>query len=1390
MASTPIGKASDAEAAVGGAVADAMSKAAKDAMGAAAEKAMTLLKSGAGDISVYIEKNHYSINVLSFMGGAALSAVSFLGLLNFFGVLFGPLNYVLKLYQLVFGLTICAIDGPNDKIPRVQAFIVQYTPVLHNNLGRSLFYLFIASLEGTQDSWIHMIVGWYFFGISLMFIALKAKSLCGPTVPASAGDDLEAGDLKQMQVRTGNLGVGGFAVSRDARGSTSFPKRREYGLSARASGPGPSVESGGLSVCTWQALARRARTAPAQVWLQGGNAGATRSRGVGESTRAGGRACRGGETVGGLMVLVALFWLVYVRFAPGLATLVLASDDDNLGVHENKCLQVAVAKLRRGRRRRDAMRFFETQCQNDVGSGEAGAGSVGKENLIAVERWLHKQQAFVWVYEGRYASGLMEDAPWRLSMARGAVDKTAVQGRDSVRDARGSGDRGAADRHAGAPRDDVPSRLGSCGQTRERDPGSETEGWDIAAEPRAGSAAGLARGPETTGAVTGDACEAAPDHFPPRKARGRQRDEDGLSDDAHVSLTALPGLQNPKWHCFMSASAQALFAVPDARAAVRTAGGARSADWEWWRFAARGNVAQRSRRAPDFDGLLACTLRAMESRAGPKPMMLKAMERVFYNSTQEDANEFLQDLLDAERAPTVSSLFRMEKTETLVCGRKGRGGAQEVKGDRHLTCLTVRVLAGGVTSVQEAIQQSSAGELMESDFRWSCPKGCGWATAVKGWELTKFPQVLWVHVGAQTYDRESRRAMKVPHTIVPNAEVIVGEHHYELASCVVHHGEGFRTGHYTAICRATAGGDVRWELRDDECVKMCPHPSDARGWKSCRDSSLHMLMCVRTGPSPAPGNSAHGSGAADRASETACRASGAQSETQGDRAGDCGDDAETMAQSLRRSEASEKNVGVNEAGVRSGSATATGGGGGEAADVESLATTGPATSSMRSLGVGVESGPESRNPGPATAADVHGGARGDAVDREAPGRIETPEADEAQEWFFAARVILDSQVPRRNREKAAAEAAELLRESPGASGDLGDPSVPWAEALAEDSAVELPAAHCAFRGCRWSGNAEAELIEHVAAGHGEVLQPIADTHSPAHEESERILAAHSEVVSQKTRQAGSAGRAGPAASAAACDCLPLAVAAAASRATTPAVASSPAARGAPCCRGGGAAAVWAGGAEPARGRARGVEVVIVLVVAVANWPPWMIEDDDARAQVLTALFVVGLFVVALEDFLDVNKSSVMLIMSATMWAFLAVGYHPTRSEAGYLQLHEELSKGIQDVGSVILFLLPAMGVVESIDHLDGFVVVTVWIRRLMGCNRERLIPIITVLTFFLSAVIDNLTSTIVALKILRHFSAQAPGGCPPSPYVVVVVFVVVFVVIVLFLVLLLLLLLV
>merc|ERR1712039_225230 len=191
---SPVGKPQTAN----DALQDAATKAAVGVVGNALGKATNLLQGGAGEIRVYIEKNNYSIRVISFMGGLALTVISFLGMLNVFAPLFGPLSYVLKFYQFCFGLTIVAIDGPSKQFPRAQSLIVQYTPVLHNNLGRSLFYLFIASLEGTQDSWIHMLLGWYFLFISVVFVSMKAKSLCSSSEDAPE-DDAETGGLKQMQ---------------------------------------------------------------------------------------------------------------------------------------------------------------------------------------------------------------------------------------------------------------------------------------------------------------------------------------------------------------------------------------------------------------------------------------------------------------------------------------------------------------------------------------------------------------------------------------------------------------------------------------------------------------------------------------------------------------------------------------------------------------------------------------------------------------------------------------------------------------------------------------------------------------------------------------------------------------------------------------------------------------------------------------------------------------------------------------------------------------------------------------------------------------------------------------------------------------------------------------
>ena len=154
--------------------------------------------------------------------------------------------------------------------------------------------------------------------------------------------------------------------------------------------------------------------------------------------------------------------------------------------------------------------------------------------------------------------------------------------------------------------------------------------------------------------------------------------------------------------------------------------------------------------------------------------------------------------------------------------------------------------------------------------------------------------------------------------------------------------------------------------------------------------------------------------------------------------------------------------------------------------------------------------------GPGSCASL--GAQETKLQAEVESEVGAAAMDETQEWFFVARVDPQSKDPRRERETAVAEAAKLLRACPGVPGDPEDPDVPWAKALDEDDAVELPPTHCAFRGCRWSGATEDDLLEHVTFEHGQVLKPIADSYSTAYLDSERMLTAYSEVVSQAMRQ--------------------------------------------------------------------------------------------------------------------------------------------------------------------------------------------------------------------------------------------------------------------------------
>mmetsp|Transcript_56918 Transcript_56918/g.120966 ORF Transcript_56918/g.120966 Transcript_56918/m.120966 type:complete len:558 (+) Transcript_56918:96-1769(+) len=168
-------------------------------------------------------------------------------------------------------------------------------------------------------------------------------------------------------------------------------------------------------------------------------------------------------------------------------------------------------------------------------------------------------------------------------------------------------------------------------------------------------------------------------------------------------------------------------------------------------------------------------------------------------------------------------------------------------------------------------------------------------------------------------------------------------------------------------------------------------------------------------------------------------------------------------------------------------------------------------------------------------------------------------------------------------------------------------------------------------------------------------------------------------------------------------------------------------------------------------KALGMTVMaLTFISGLIGWPVTLIDGETFRENLMSILFLVGLILVILEEHVDVNKSAIMLIVAASMWTFLAAGFHPHDSEKGHEELQEHMRKALEEVGQLILFLLPAMGVVESIDHFGGFGVVTRYVTLWTGGRPDLLMPLLCTFCFFLSAVIDNLTATIVALKLLRH----------------------------------------
>jgi Na+/H+ antiporter NhaD/arsenite permease-like protein len=125
---------------------------------------------------------------------------------------------------------------------------------------------------------------------------------------------------------------------------------------------------------------------------------------------------------------------------------------------------------------------------------------------------------------------------------------------------------------------------------------------------------------------------------------------------------------------------------------------------------------------------------------------------------------------------------------------------------------------------------------------------------------------------------------------------------------------------------------------------------------------------------------------------------------------------------------------------------------------------------------------------------------------------------------------------------------------------------------------------------------------------------------------------------------------------------------------------------------------------------------------------------------IVCVFVAGYLAIALEHPIGLNKAASALITGALCWSLYA--FHT----ADVHTVNEALQEHLGEIAGILFFLLGAMTIVELIDGHDGFDVITTRIRT---TNKVRLLWIICFISFFLSAVLDNLTTAIVMVSLVR-----------------------------------------
>jgi len=130
---------------------------------------------------------------------------------------------------------------------------------------------------------------------------------------------------------------------------------------------------------------------------------------------------------------------------------------------------------------------------------------------------------------------------------------------------------------------------------------------------------------------------------------------------------------------------------------------------------------------------------------------------------------------------------------------------------------------------------------------------------------------------------------------------------------------------------------------------------------------------------------------------------------------------------------------------------------------------------------------------------------------------------------------------------------------------------------------------------------------------------------------------------------------------------------------------------------------------------------------------------------LTAIFLCAYAAIAFEHPLRINKSASALIGAGLLWTVYAL------STGNHHLVGDQLNESLSATAQIIFFLMGAMTIVELVDAHNGFEVIT---SRIKTTKLTSLLWLVGFVTFFLSAMLDNLTTTIVMISLMKKLLAK------------------------------------